>query len=352
MAITTVDEIREYLILRNIHAVHIEKVTGGTGNFIWRIEIPEGQRNIIKHAAPFIATYQEVLFDVERMGFEVRALQILPSILPKDSLIKIPRLLFYDEQVNVLGLEDVGDKTLEDLYEDPRLDAARVGRRLGTWLARLHTATSNGTVKHGFHNQTSKKMSAQSWLYEQLPGTLKRRGFDPALGERIHEQYGTDNLNDEISLCHGDLNPSNLVFNEREMEAGNLAVIDWEMARIGNGVTDLGQFAAEAYFLDHFRGGRGLLQAFLGAYVGERPLSRTDIVRFVVHFGTHVAFWSTMHVSFYFEAVCTEALLMRDCGCRGGFIELTRDGVRSVSLMGTRLWRKSKRKIGHGLLIT
>lgn len=297
MAITTLDEIHHYLISKAIQTTRIENLTGGTGNFIWRITTVEGHTIIIKHAPPFIATYQDVPFDVERMGFEVKALRELLAILPADESISIPELLFHDDEANVIGLEDVGEKTLKDLYEDPRLDIELLGKRLGIWLAQLHSATSVGDFKHGFHNRVAKNMSAQSWLYEQLPGALEAYGFDPALGERIYQKYGTSLLNDEVCLCHGDLNPPNIMFREEHLKTGKATVIDWEMSRIGNGATDVGQLAAEFYFLDHFRGGRRLLQAFLEAYVIERPLSKADAVRVVVHFGTHVAFWPTIHVS-------------------------------------------------------
>lgn len=297
MAIISVEEIQEYFVSKNIPVTNIEKLTGGTGNFIWRVTNAQGDTSIIKHAPPFIATYQEVPFDIKRMNFEVKALQKLRAILPIDPLINIPTLQFHDDEANVIGLEDVGDKTLKDLYEDPRLDIELLGRRLGLWLARLHSSTTTGELKYGFRNETAKKMSAQSWLYEQLAGTLEIYGFDPALGHRISQKYGTSRLNDEACICHGDLNPPNIVFREEHLESGKATVIDWEMARIGNGATDIGQLAAEFYFLDRFRRGRGLLKAFLEAYVAERPLSRSDAVRVAVHFGTHVAFWPTIHVS-------------------------------------------------------
>lgn len=293
MAIT----LQKYLAARRISATNVEKLTGGTGNFIWRITNAQGLTSIIKLAPPFIATHREVPFDVERMGFEVKALQELPAILPTDPFISIPALLFHDDKANVIGLEDVGDKTLKDLYEDQRLDVKLLGKKLGTWLARLHSFTSEGEFKYGFRNETAKKMSAQSWLYEQLAGTLEKYGFDPALGNRIYQKYGTSLLNDEVCLCHGDLNPPNIMFRQEDLESGKATVIDWEMARIGNGATDTGQLAAEFYFLDRFRGDRGLLKAFLKAYVAERPLSRSDVVRVAVHFGTHIAFWPTIHVS-------------------------------------------------------
>lgn len=73
------------------------------------------------------------------------------------------------------------------------------------------------------------------------------------------------------------------------------------MVRRGTGATDVGQFAAEAFLLDQFRGGRGLLVAFLNSYVAARTgdsngttaLDKIWVKRMVVHCAVHIAFWPT-----------------------------------------------------------
>jgi len=77
------------------------------------------------------------------------------------------------------------------------------------------------------------------------------------------------------------------------MKEVKCTVVDWEMVRNGNGATDIGQFAAEAWLLDRFRGGRGLLDAFLRGYIEEKKITREDAIRVAVQFGTHVSFWTT-----------------------------------------------------------
>lgn len=72
-----------------------------------------------------------------------------------------------------------------------------------------------------------------------------------------------------------------------------LTLVDWEMTRRGTGATDVGQFAAEAWLLDRFRGQRGLASAFLRSYVEAAKPSEEFLRRVVVHLGTHIAFWPT-----------------------------------------------------------
>ena len=65
------------------------------------------------------------------------------------------------------------------------------------------------------------------------------------------------------------------------------------MVRRGCGATDVGQFAAEAHLLDHFRGGRGLRAAFLKGYRASGELDRRFLKRVAIHMGVHLAFWPT-----------------------------------------------------------
>ena len=69
------------------------------------------------------------------------------------------------------------------------------------------------------------------------------------------------------------------------------------MAISGCGTLDVGQFAAEAYLLDFFRGGRDLTIGFLRSYTTNADMTKvvtTDFAaRVAVHFGTYLSFWPT-----------------------------------------------------------
>jgi thiamine kinase-like enzyme len=100
-------------------------------------------------------------------------------------------------------------------------------------------------------------------------------------------------------ICHGDFWPGNVILesfdaNEVNQAVPRMTVLDWEMCRRGNGATDVGQFAAEAWLLDRFCGERGLLDTFLKSYVAERKMEQEDRRRVAVHFGTHIGYWPTV----------------------------------------------------------
>ncbi|KAI9150742.1 4-hydroxytryptamine kinase [Paramyrothecium foliicola] len=308
MTITTNAAVRQYLDSKNIKVVDVTTISGGTSNYIWRITGSQGQTRILKHAEPHLSANTSIPFPLERMNFEAQALAVVPHIMAQAGVIRCPKVILHDRENHVLILEDVGQKTLKDIYQDPRLSIEFVGKSIGRWLAQLHASTTANEVKDKFNHTVAKQM--YRWNYNSLSSTLERFGYEAALGERINEKYGSLLQTDNMCLCHTDMWPGNILFDLKDdnwPQELSMAVIDWEVARQGNGVTDVGHFAGEAWFLDHWRGRRGLLGAFLKAYVQERSLSLEDKQRVAAQFGTHITHWSTIYVSVIHESALTFA---------------------------------------------
>jgi hypothetical protein len=187
---------------------------------------------------------------------------------------------------------DGGSRTLKAAYEDKTLDIPALGLKIGSWLAKFHTSTTSSDLRHKFDNKVGKAVYRHS--YNNLATALESQGLDKALGERVNETYGSLLATDDICICHGDFWPGNILLSDHpEAKDLKLTVVDWEMVRNGNGGTDIGQFAAEAWLLDRTRGDRGLLDAFLKGYLEARKLGREDSIRVAVQFGTHIGFWPT-----------------------------------------------------------
>jgi Ser/Thr protein kinase RdoA (MazF antagonist) len=265
----------------------LKELTGGTANYVFRVTHQDGHTTILKHAEPFVRNTPSLVFPVERMNFEARSLRVLPDILQLDEVTRPARFIGYDEAACVLHMSDGGNNHLKDAYSDPSLDIPEAGLRLGKWLARLHGSTAKTDIGH---NGVAKAISRYS--YNNLSGALKGYGFDPMLGDEINEQFGSLSQSDDVCICHGDFWPGNVLVKTSPLR---LTIVDWEMTRRGNGATDVGQFSAEAWLLDRFRGGKGLLRAFLNGYVAEmeQGCSREDAQRAAIHFGTHLAYWPT-----------------------------------------------------------
>ncbi|KAA6410791.1 MAG: hypothetical protein FRX48_05101 [Lasallia pustulata] len=286
MDLTTTPNLHTYLTTHSHPIQTLTPLSGGTANFVWRLTSPPAPPTIIKHAAPYIASSPtRHPFPVSRMDFEVSALQTLPAQLPPDDLVRTPQVYSYDAEEHVLMLADGGERTLKAAYTDPGLDVRRCGVGLGRWLAGLHGATRR--VEMG-DNQAAKVV--YRYAYAGLAGAAREYGGDAGVGGRVDREYGSLLQTDDECVCHGDFWPGNVLVGGR---GEVLMVVDWEMVRRGCGGTDVGQFAAEAWLLDRFRGGRGLLVAFLAGYREVVGPGRESLKRVAVHFGVHLAFWPT-----------------------------------------------------------
>ncbi|KAF2811239.1 kinase-like protein [Mytilinidion resinicola] len=293
--ITTTAELESYITVLTATGIptdlykSITLLTGGTANYVWRLTMHSGSTLILKHAEPFIASNPSMAFPVDRMDFEARALRDLPPLLlaaGAPTAVQPVPLIEYVADDHMLWIADGGPRHLKDAYSDRALDVRVMGRDIGTWLATLHAATVKTDIGD---NRTAKFIYRHS--YRNLHTALAKFGFDVALAERVDEEFGALLASDDEVICHGDFWPGNVLVGNDE----GLMVADWEMARRGCGATDVGQFAAEAFLLDRFRGGRGLREAFLGAYAEARgnKLDREFLKRMAVHWGVHVAFWPT-----------------------------------------------------------
>jgi hypothetical protein len=126
--------------------------------------------------------------------------------------------------------------------------------------------------------------------------------------------------------------PSTVTAEAASAHTPRLTVLDWEMSRRGNGATDVGQFAAEAWLLDTFRGGRRLLQAFLSGYAEEVGPRMTEgfAKRAGVHMGVHLAYWPSVIVPAWAD----------EAGTRG-ILEFGRDLVVGVEDSGVEWMKES-----------
>ncbi|KAK0509468.1 hypothetical protein JMJ35_007862 [Cladonia borealis] len=300
MEITNTEQLVAYLDRKHtaFSPDSLQRLNGGVGNFVWRMISKSGESVIIKHAEPYVAaSASRMPFPVDRMDFEHRMLSYLTEKpLVQETPVFTPQCYEYDAENHALWLEYAGRRTFKEAYTDPALDIPQLGRELGKWLAIFHREASSLDIGN---NKTAKAIYRYS--YSNVATSLSKYGLDPAIGEQVDREYGSLLATDDGCICHGDFWPGNILVGSGQ----KLSVVDWEMVRRGCGATDVGQFAAEAWLLDRFRGGRGLLPAFLNSYRETakhkeglssyetgRPM--TEFFRRVaIQLGTHLAFWPT-----------------------------------------------------------
>ncbi|KAL8926629.1 MAG: hypothetical protein Q9172_001704 [Xanthocarpia lactea] len=289
---TSVERLKKYLKTRGISCPQIEQIEGGTANYVFRVIDKDHIPTIFKHAEPYVASSNGAIpLPDDRMDFEAAALRAVPDIMPDDTVVQIPTVSHYDESAKVLRISDAGKTTLKAAYSEPETNVLDIGHQLGEWLATLHTSTKETDIgEEG--NPTAK--SIYRWSYDHIGQVASEYGLDADFCDYIDNTYGASLSTDDACVCHGDFWPGNIMLNDENV----LTVIDWEMCRRGRGELDVAQFAAEAYLLDRFRGGKGLLDAFLPAYRrtwakthGDIAVDRQWVKRMAVHMGVHLAFW-------------------------------------------------------------
>ncbi|KIW05003.1 uncharacterized protein PV09_04161 [Verruconis gallopava] len=309
MGITTEAQLRQFLHSKDVPCDEVDFLEGGSANFCWRIKSRSNGRSIIKHAEPYIRIIPDVPLPQERIYYEQLTLECLATMLSADEKIRLPRVHEYFPDKHLLHMSDGGALDLRQCYKTGlHLDFALLAQRIGLWLARLHNATSAQPALSVLREKLDGNATdfAYQYPFKGVASVLEHQGFDPALGERINAAYGSESVEDKVCLCHGDFWLSNIQVADEDTTRqstaeGNvnqldpvLTIIDWENARVGNGATDVGRFAADAWLVDRFYGGKGMFSAFLTAYLAERPLSEQEKIRLTVYFAVHIIFYSRM----------------------------------------------------------
>lgn len=322
---TKIQDVRDYVSGHNTRTQkwEVQRLAGAITNYIYRVTDSnardERRRSfVIKHATKHFQIDHTQAINPNRMDYEARVLTMLSPVhcstlgdsmglIMDNTHAHAATPDFYNGEAKILFLEDGGDRNLKDAYSELSTDDIReIGTALGRWLADLHMNTPKthvcGTVSAPHHNNNRTSMDIYRYSYMNLPAVLMEFGHDGDLGCKIRDRYGSRIEMDDECVCHGDFWPGNVTILSSHADKGPfcLTIVDWEMVRIGNSATDLGQFAAEAFLLDTLQGEKGLRVAFLQAYFATRTIDWGSNViiypwirRIAVHFAVHIAFWCT-----------------------------------------------------------
>ncbi|CAI6333315.1 unnamed protein product [Periconia digitata] len=331
--LTTEAGMSAYLTARSISHTSITLLTGGNVNYVYRVTCPsetsssssttsesiasQKERTFIyKHSEAYLHFSPTFAFDPARMDYENHVLIVVPELMDryvpgKVCSVHSAKRYSYDAEKRVLCLEDGGERELKKAYADPLLNIPAIGTEMGRWIAALHMSTKKTSLSlTGAKDDVDLKannpigVEIYRYSYNNLSDAFAKYGHDVELANRVNEKFGSRLAADNECLCHGDYWPGNVLvkFRDERQEEVDLTVVDWEITRRGTSATDVGQFAAEAFLLDRFRGDRGILAAFLDAYLTERDFGagavegvdeQEWITRMLVHWAVHIAFWPT-----------------------------------------------------------
>ncbi|KAJ4989423.1 phosphotransferase enzyme family protein [Stagonosporopsis vannaccii] len=312
--LTDTEDVRSYLKDHlGLRDFKIESLSGGTANYVYRVTgqgVDAGNSRVLKHAAPQLASNSAFSLPQVRMDFEAKILanklkdegecHCTPgeSRVEKTHVQTVP-LLFYEQDMKLLCIQDAGTRNLKDAYATLSNDQVQeIGTEIGRWLARLHRQTPISSVVDSSDSNNDVGVNIARYTYTNLAETLRRTGHDAELGKLINDYFGGQIKADRGSVCHGDFWPGNVLLQSSLATQGPwvLTVIDWEMVRIGCSATDVGQFAAEAFLLDRFYGNKGLHTAFIRSYLNGGVLNYHWVTRAAIHFAVHLAVWPSHSV--------------------------------------------------------
>lgn len=209
-------------------------LSGGNSNLTWRFS--SGERACVVRTFP-----SDTISPTAHRGIE-REHTVLSAV---QGHIKVPRVLGWGDENSALGrpflaLECIDGVSITDTlppaYADDRDAASQLGDELMDQLAAIHTVDldASGLASIG---------RAENFLERQINRWLKVRSTSSVRDLPGIEDLGRwllDNAPAAVapSLVHGDYHLDNTLVSRHEPRI--LAVIDWEMATVGDPYTDLG----------------------------------------------------------------------------------------------------------------
>ncbi len=233
-----------------------QRLSGGNLNIVWRVPGADSSL-IVKYAPPYIAADPDTPLDPSRLVIEARCLQALASGGRLASVsrptVRAPRLVDLNEEIPVLLMEDVGDvPSLNDWLrmQTPgkiREATPAFGRRLGTFIGRLHATTYADEISSEVFDNRPMQETRLAVQYRGVADMLRAGGVDDTEAlEKRAESLGKDLLGTGRCLTMGDLwPPSVLVVGDK------LRLIDWELAHYGRPLQDVAHWCAHLWMQKH-----------------------------------------------------------------------------------------------------
>jgi hypothetical protein len=119
--------------------IYTFSLLGSTVNYVYRVEFSEGDISIFKHAALYLSSNRDIAFYPARIDFEASVLKaLLPLQHAFTSAAHAVQLMEYDSEHKLLHIQDSGERTLKQAYNDLDLDMLETSVGLANWLPRLH----------------------------------------------------------------------------------------------------------------------------------------------------------------------------------------------------------------------
>ncbi|EKM61359.1 uncharacterized protein PHACADRAFT_204528 [Phanerochaete carnosa HHB-10118-sp] len=323
--LATVNGVHSYVARTPFASTNVTVLSGGSGNYTYRLRLAEPylgrETAVLKHGKAWLPADKTFPLALDRQRYDVEAMRRVRAVLPATSLVTTPEIYVFDEDANVIIMEDGGTLTLKALLlQDGALavsSARTIGSALGTFLAQVHVWGRDGQVLDFFDGNLQARTLSAWATYGRIVSTLSAPHDLPALRDpplEVPEDQlkvlteVADTTADAMrsareTVVHGDFWPGNVMVKlggeGDEIGVERIYILDWELSKPSLPGFDIGQFFAEVHLARSFyprceASASVLLTTFLTAY---REGTRQEVMARVAgltltHFGAHTVAWT------------------------------------------------------------
>ena len=210
----------------------LRRLTGGTSHDSWAFDAkseasPAGRALIIRR------DFSDEILDVD-LATEFNLLSQL-----FEAGLKVPQPLLYGDTGSAIGgayiiSERLAGGDIRKLMATKNISGAKTGRELVRLQAEIHgldwRKLTDGLLHDGGDNNALYQIEHWAGIAQKL-----NRNSDPLLAATINWLRNNAPVGTPLCLVHGDYKANNLVAGA----GGRVAIIDWELAHIGDPMEDL-----------------------------------------------------------------------------------------------------------------
>lgn len=209
--------------------VELGPLLGGGNANVTRLVIADGQRYVLRHP-PAETVSAKAAAGIEREYHLLRAV---------DDLAPVPRAIGFSADAGLLVEHIDGVAILEQLppaYVDDAATVTRIGEALVDALAAVHRIDWRGRLPQGFGRPEGfLKRQIERWIGVRRQDAVRELPLLEQLADWLLANLPTESA---ATIVHCDYHLDNTLF-DRDLPRLR-AIIDWEMATVGDPLVDLG----------------------------------------------------------------------------------------------------------------
>ena len=289
---------------------HLECLSWRQQADTWRVSLSSGEGYILsRHSFWHFYGPGSRGLRIDEMEYKGEAADYIGANLPVHPTVGLPVVVdsAIEQQYYSVIMRDAGPRNLNEAYLDPAVDVDQIGTEIGDWLALFHTSPIDTVPIRFLSNDRARPLVRQP--YAMLPQCCKiyeEYGCDEEFGHEVSAYFGGPITSESRRkyrwnpiFTHGDFWPGNIVVAEDKYQKLMLTVVDWKYVHVAGeigGAVDVGHFAAEAYRLDRYHGGRDLRRSFLRGYRRaakkvNKMIDNDFIRRVAARIGVQIMYW-------------------------------------------------------------